>query len=91
MGVKRLMDIDERDAAVVEDVKFPPHDVPLTLIALTHPSLRNANVGRRRYGGFSGGEAELAMLKRCAGIHDPGGGRSMLPRSPQHCGGRLGE
>jgi uracil-DNA glycosylase len=63
-GVKRLMDIDERNAAWVEDVMFPPYQQPVTVIALTHPSLRNANVGRRRFGGFSGGDAEMAMLER---------------------------
>ncbi len=67
MGVKRLMDIDDRGAAVIEEAKFPPHEEAVTMLALTHPSLRNANVGRRRYGGFSGGEAELAMLMGCAG------------------------
>jgi uracil-DNA glycosylase len=37
-----------------------------TVVALTHPSLRRSNVGRRRYGGLAGQEAELAMLRGVA-------------------------
>ena len=38
-----------------------PHG-PTIIAALTHPSLYDANVGRRRYGDFRGEEAEQAMI-----------------------------
>jgi uracil-DNA glycosylase len=41
-------------------LRLPHGDV--TVVALTHPSLYYANVGRRRYAGFAGIEAEKAMV-----------------------------
>lgn len=35
----------------------------VAVVVLTHPSLYHANVGRRRYGGFAGVEAERAMVR----------------------------
>jgi hypothetical protein len=37
-----------------------------TVVALTHPSYYDINVVWRRYGGYNGADAELAMIK--AGI-----------------------
>jgi hypothetical protein len=42
-------------------------DVPLihgraTVVALTHPSFRHLNVGRRKYGDFIGSDAEKALI-----------------------------
>lgn len=43
-------------------VRFPA-DLVSTVVALTHPSLRDASVRHRRYAGNAGHEAELAMLR----------------------------
>ena len=40
--------------------------LPCTVLALTHPSLRGPNVGRRRYGTLNGHAAEMAMLREAA-------------------------
>jgi hypothetical protein len=40
-----------------------------TVVALTHPSLRDASVRHRRYGGDVGNVAELAMLREALADH----------------------
>jgi hypothetical protein len=39
-----------------------------TVVALTHPSLRDASVRHRRYGGREGNAAELEMLREALGL-----------------------
>jgi hypothetical protein len=49
-------------------------DVPgleTTVVALTHPSLRHANIGKRRFGSWVGHEAELAMLREAVVVLEP--------------------
>lgn len=61
-GVKKLKDIDAKEAAVVHGVQFWDALPSVTVAALTHPSLRHANVGRREYQGEHGHRAEMRML-----------------------------
>jgi hypothetical protein len=62
---------DSLDAAgpVVHNVQFPGIRTTCSVVALTHPSFRPSNVGRRRYGAFQGDKAEVEMvreaLERC--------------------------
>jgi len=53
------------DAAgpLVHDVAFVPEVAPCTVAALTHPSLRGPNVGRRRYATLAGDDAERALIR----------------------------
>ncbi len=49
---------------IVRAVQFPGSTAGgCVVIALTHPSLRAANVGRRRFGDNAGHAAEIAMLR----------------------------
>ena len=54
---KRISDCDQIYAAL-----RLPHG-PVSLVALTHPSLYYSNVRRRRYAGSTGVQAEVLMLK----------------------------
>jgi len=69
--------VKQLDAAgpVVHEVGFGNGALPpCTVVALTHPSLRDSNVRRRRYGGLEGHAAELRMLEeatRTAGSARP--------------------
>jgi uracil-DNA glycosylase len=60
--------IDARSAGLVRDVDFPTAvEVRAHVVALVHPSLRNANAGRRRFttragSALTGHAAEVAML-----------------------------
>ncbi len=49
------------DVGFIKAVNF--NDVKCNCVALEHPSMRNSNVKRRRYGDFVGNEAETLMLK----------------------------
>lgn len=47
---------------LVSGVRFGGYDGECVVLGLAHPSFRNLNVRRRRYGAHAGAEAELAML-----------------------------
>jgi hypothetical protein len=65
---KTLSDLD-RVGPVVHNALFPGIHAICSVVALTHPSFRPSNVGRRRYQTFQGEKAELVMIreamKRC--------------------------
>lgn len=61
-GVRRLLELDRREAALVSPVRFPDVPHPTTVVALTHPANRGPNVLRRRYHGLCGDAAEQALL-----------------------------
>lgn len=48
---------------VILGAEFGSSGATCTVIALTHPSLRGPNVGRRQHDGVTGHAAELAMLR----------------------------
>jgi hypothetical protein len=59
-GLKYL----DRVGPVRSAVRFPfEPSIVTTAVALTHPSLRDASVRHRRYGGAAGHAAEIAMLR----------------------------
>ncbi len=53
--------MDAAGLGIVDDVQIGGNS--LTFVALTHPSIRGPNVHRRRFGGQTGDDAEVAMLK----------------------------
>ena len=63
-GARTMKDIDCINPLMMgvafEDSSLPP----CTVLALTHPSLRGPNVGRRQYGSLNGHAAEIAMLRQ---------------------------
>lgn len=61
-GVPSLPALDRASAALVYPARFTGVPHPLGVVALTHPAMRHLNVGRRRYGGLQGAEAEKALL-----------------------------
>jgi hypothetical protein len=61
-GVDGLGALDAKGVALVSPVWFPGVGHPVTVLALTHPSLRHLNLARRHYHDLSGDEAELALL-----------------------------
>jgi uracil-DNA glycosylase len=61
--VSSLLDVDNRSAALVSPVHFAGLSRPVTVAALTHPSQRPLNVGRRIYGDNTGDAAELELLR----------------------------
>jgi uracil-DNA glycosylase len=59
-GFKKL----DESGPVKTEVQFPEiQQYSTTVAALTHPSLRGPNLGRRKYRGVVGDAAELLMLK----------------------------
>jgi len=54
----------------------------VTVVALTHPSFRSAGVKWRRYGGFTGHAAELAMLRKAMLSRQKGGYCRKCRKSP---------
>jgi uracil-DNA glycosylase family 4 len=61
---RTFKEIDQKGGPIVHPVRFdvlPARGV--TVVALTHPSLRGPNVARRRYQHFVGDDAELALLR----------------------------
>lgn len=64
---KSLLAIDAADAAMIRNVQFAADIRPVNMVALTHPSLRHANVKRRRYGKLKAHDAELGMIAQMRG------------------------
>ncbi len=61
---RTLTQLDALGVPLVADVRFrEDYSWNTTVVALTHPSLRPANVGRRRYKELRGHEAEVAMVR----------------------------
>ncbi len=61
---RTLTQLDALGVPLVADVRFrEDYNWNTTIVALTHPSLRPANVGRRRYKELRGHEAEVAMVR----------------------------
>lgn len=68
---KTLSELDAAQVPLIHNVRFGENqDVVATTVALTHPCLWSANVGRRRYRSESGGNAELLMLKEALELID---------------------
>lgn len=65
-GARTLAQLDQRGSALVYPVTFADVAHPVAVAALTHPALRYANIGRRRFGGLEGNEAELALIHQAA-------------------------
>jgi hypothetical protein len=66
---KTLSELDAAKVSLIHDVRFGANqDVVATTVALTHPCLWPANVGRRRYRSESGGNAKLLMLKEALSL-----------------------
>jgi hypothetical protein len=63
--VRSLIALD-KIGPVRHSVRFASTLPACSVVALTHPSLREANVGRRVYGGALGHAAELAMIRKAA-------------------------
>jgi hypothetical protein len=64
LGCKTLTGLDAASVPLIAAATFDGlPDVSATVVALTHPSLRWASVGRRRYKGYAGDDAEVAMLE----------------------------
>lgn len=61
-SARESLDAIDSAGPVRTEVIFDGRVDSCTVIALTHPSLRSANVGRRRYVGQEGKTAERAML-----------------------------
>jgi hypothetical protein len=60
---QRFKTLDE-SGPVKTHVQFSEiHQYSTTLVALTHPSLRSPNLGRRKYIGVGGDAAELLLLE----------------------------
>ena len=54
----------DKQGPVMHDVRFQNiPNYPCSVVILTHPSMRLANVGRRKYGEIKGNKAEIAMVK----------------------------
>lgn len=59
-SIKKLDDL----GPVVHDATFPGASArPCTVVALTHPSLRSANINRRNYKGVQGHASEVKMIR----------------------------
>jgi len=68
-GAKVLARLDERGVPVISGAEFRGlPGLSVSVVALVHPSLRPASVGRRRYGGLTGDAAEIAMLQEALGV-----------------------
>ena len=66
---KTLTELDAAKVSLIHNVRFGANqDVVATTVALTHPCLWPANVGRRRYRSESGGNAKLLMLKEALSL-----------------------
>ncbi len=61
---RTLTQLDTLGIPLVTNVQFvSSSNWNTSVVALTHPSLRPANVGRRRYNELRGNEAEVAMVR----------------------------
>ncbi len=72
---KTLKELDEAKVAVLKNVRLGDNDV--TLMALTHPCLRGANVIKRHYHDFTGSAAEHQMLQDALTVFDNHVGRNL--------------
>jgi len=62
-GIKNFQEVDENDLQVIQNVHFID-GLSTNLVLIVHPSFRNSNVHRRRFGkDFEGNEAEIEMIK----------------------------
>jgi len=62
-GIASFRMLDDSGIPKISKVTFSDvHGVSSTVVALTHPSRRDLNVGRRKYKDFVGSEAEIAMV-----------------------------
>jgi hypothetical protein len=61
--VKRLITLDEQEAALVYPSTFEGVLRPTAVVALTHPAYRHVNVKYRRYRNLKGEAAEHALVK----------------------------
>lgn len=69
-SIKKLDDM----GPVVHDVTFPGTSAkPCAVAALTHPSLRSANINRRHYKGVQGHASEVMMIRDAIRRSDPDG------------------
>ncbi len=62
-GATDLQELDRRNAALIRSAQFPGVRHLTTVAALTHPANRHLNVGRRRYHGLKGEEAEDELVR----------------------------
>lgn len=74
----RSMKTIDSSGPFTRDVRFVETGVSCSVIALTHPSLRGPNVGRRRYGRWSGHDAEVRMLREAVDVLQNRGGETRL-------------
>jgi uracil-DNA glycosylase len=56
-------ELDKQDLALVRSATFRSAEHTCAIVALTHPSLRLANVGRRRWREATGHQAELLLIR----------------------------
>jgi hypothetical protein len=61
-GATSLAKLDAVGSVVHDALLAGANAPPCSLVALTHPSLRGPNVGRRRFGSLNGHAAEVAMI-----------------------------
>ncbi|PLS79573.1 MAG: hypothetical protein CYG59_12535 [Chloroflexi bacterium] len=64
-----LIQLDALGVPIVTDVRFhEDYNWRTAVVALTHPSLRPANIGRRHYRELRGNEAEVAMVREAINV-----------------------
>jgi len=56
-------ELDKQDLALVRTATFQGAEHTCSVVALPPPSLRRANVGRRRWGAAAGHQAELLLIR----------------------------
>jgi uracil-DNA glycosylase len=56
-------ELDKADLSMIPEASFAGADHVCALVALTHPSLRPANIHRRRWQSLSGHAAEVQMVR----------------------------
>lgn len=66
LTVDKISQLDSINKQFITGARFCGGDVISNVIALTHPAQRHLNVGRRKYGTFTGNDAEIAMLVKAA-------------------------
>ncbi len=67
-SVRSLMEMDERGSGLVRSAAFLEAAHTCPVVALTHPCLRHLNIGRRRFDGIKGDEAEISMIHKAAAL-----------------------
>jgi uracil-DNA glycosylase len=63
-GKAKSFALIDAESPMVLNAQFSEAGHTAHVIALTHPCLRNSNVGRRRFGRFRGHRAEMKMLEK---------------------------